>query len=415
MARGIHKLTIRQVERARKRGLIGDGGGLYLQVTARGSKSWLFRYKRGGRTRHMGLGPLALVGLGEARALALQARKLLHAGIDPLAQRNAQRTQQALAATKSLTFDAATAAYIAAHRAGWRSPQHVRNWQNSLATYASPILGPLPVQNIDTGLILRVLQPLWQEKPETASRVRSRLEAILGWATVRGYRSGDNPARWKGLLDHLLPSHRKVRPVQHLASLPFAELPSFMLKLQQQDGVAARALEFLILTAVRTGAVIGHRRDDMPPLKWQHLDFNQRLWTVPKSKMGVVGHRVPLSDAAIAVLEQMRPLRDDADIVFPGLKPGRSLAEGMLRRVLRRMGRTEVPHGFRATFKTWASERTSFAHEVIEASLTHAIGSALEKAYRRTDLLDKRRHLMTLWATYATTAQTDNAVVALRG
>lgn len=317
---------------------------------------------------------------------------------------------------KPITFDAAAAAYIAAHRCGWRNPKHVRNWQNSLATYASPIIGALPVQDIDTGLILRILQPIWQEKPETASRLRSRIEAILGWATVHGYRAGDNPARWKGHLDHLLPARGKVRPVKHHAALPYTELPSFMTLLQQQHGVAARALEFLILTAVRTGDVIGHKRDDMPPLKWEHIDFNQRLWTVPKSKMGVVGHRVPLSDAAMSVLQQMLPLRDDSDIVFPGLKRGQSLAEGMLRRVLDRLGRSDLTvHGFRSTFKTWASERTSFAHEVIESSLTHTISSALEKAYRRGDLLDKRRHLMTLWATYATTAQTDTAVVALRG
>jgi integrase len=407
MARGIHKLTIRQVERARKRKtkMLGDGGGLYLQD----GSSWIFRYKRGGRTRYMGLGPEALVDLPMGRALALEARKLLHAGIDPLSHRRSERTQKVVA----MTFDAAAAAYIAAHRGGWKNPKHVRNWQATIATYASPIIGPLPVQDIDTGLILRVLQPVWQAKPETAGRVRSRIEAILGWATVRAYRADDNPARWKDHLDHLLPARGKVRAVKHHAALPYAELPNFVTLLQQQHGVAARALEFLILTAVRTGDVIGHRRDDMPPLKWEHIDLAAKLWTIPKTKTGAM-HRVPLADAALSVLQQMLLLRDENDVVFPGLKPGRSLAEGMLRRMLRRLGRTETPHGFRATFKTWASERTGFAHEVVESCLTHAIGSALEKAYRRGDLIDKRRQLMTLWASYATTAQTDTTVVALR-
>jgi integrase len=391
MARGIHRLTQLQVQRARKRWLC-DGGGLYLQA----SRSWVFRYKRGGRTRMMGLGSCHTVSLPRARELARAAREQLHAGIDPLAARATAR-----AVTRTMTFQQCADAYIAAHAAGWRNPKHAAQWASTLATYAGPVLGKLPIAAIDTALIMQVLRELWTVKPDTASRLRGRMEQVLGWATINGYRSGDNPARWRGHLQHLLPAKSKLRTVQHYAALPYAELPAFMAALRQQDGIAARALEFLVLTAVRTGDIVGGGRDDAPCLRWGDVDLGNKVWTIPKTKTGTA-HRVPLSDAALAVLAQMRPLADDSGIVFGGRRRGQPLSNGTFLGLLNRMGADVTAHGFRATFKTWASERTGYAREVVEAALSHTIPDELERAYRRGDLFEKRTTLMADWAAYCT-------------
>ena len=403
MARGIHRLTQLQVRRAKKRRWLCDGGGLYLQQ----GRAWIFRYKIAGRTRMMGLGPLALVDLTQARELALAARRQLYAGIDPLQSRAKVRA----AAAKTITFDDAVGRYLEAHSAGWRNPKHRQQWGNTLATYAAPVIGKLSVDAVDTGLVMRVLEPIWQTKPETASRLRGRVESVLAWATVRGYRTGDNPARWKNHLDHLLPSRSKVRQVQHHAALPYAELPAFMAKLRQEDGIAARALEFLILTAVRSGDIFGQRRDDAPPLQWSHLDLEQAVWTIPRTKSGAE-HRVPLSGTALAVLKQMAPHRDSSDVVFPGLRRGHALSNDAFLRLLDRMGVDCTAHGFRATFKTWAGERTGFAREIVEACLTHVISDELERAYRRGSFFDKRRRLMDQWAAFCLASPA--AVVPLR-
>jgi integrase len=393
MARGIHRLTQLQVQRARKRWLC-DGGGLYLQE----GRSWIFRYKKNGVTRMMGLGPSHTISLPRARELARAAREQLHAGVDPLAARASSRA----VSSRTMTFQQCAEAYVTAHGAGWRNPKHIQQWVSTLATYAGPVIGALPVQAVDTGLIMRVLQPIWTLKPETAGRLRGRIEQVLGWATINGYRTGDNPARWRGHLQHLLPAKTKVRAVKHHAALPYAGLPAFMTALRRQDGVAARALGFLILTATRTGDIVGGGRDDAPPMRWQHVDLEQRVWTVPKTKTGTA-HRVPLSDAALAVLDEMQPLRDDSDIVFPGLRRGQPLSNGALLRLLERMGVEVTAHGFRATFKTWASERTGYAREVVEAALSHTIPDELERAYRRGDLFEKRTRLMAEWASYCLT------------
>jgi len=403
MARGgIHRLTQLQVSRARRRWLC-DGGGLYLQQ----GRSWIFRYKRDGRTRMMGLGPCHTISLPKARELARSAREQIHAGIDPLAARASSRA----ASSRSMTFQQCADAYITAHCSGWRNPKHRQQWANTLATYAGPIIGALPVDAVDTPRLMQVLQPLWTAKPETGSRVRSRIEQVLGWATIRGHRSGDNPARWKGHLQHLLPAKGKVRTVQHHAALPYAAVPGFLAKLRQQHGVAARALEFLIFTAVRTGDVIGvGGRADAPPMRWQHVDLANRLWTIPKTKTGAA-HRVPLSDAALAILDQMQPLRDDSDIVFPGQRRGQPLGKGALLYLLERMQVAVTAHGFRATFKTWASERTGYAREVVEAALSHAIPDQLERAYRRGDLFEKRARLMAEWAAFCFSAKSATTTV----
>jgi integrase len=405
VARGIHRLTQLQLRRAKKRRWLCDGGGLYLQQ----GRSWIFRYKIAGRGRMLGLGPLALVDLAQARELALAARWQLHAGVDPLAARASARA----AAAKSISFDDAVARYLEAHQAAWRNPKHRQQWGNTLATYASPVIGKLSVDAIDTGLVMRVLEPIWTTKPETASRLRGRIESVLAWATVRGYRTGDNPARWKNHLDHLLPSRSKVRQVQHHAALPYAELPAFMVKLREQDGIAARALEFLILTAVRTGDVSGQRRDDAPPMRWDHVDLAAKTWTIPRTKSGAE-HRVPLSPAALAVLKQMRPLVDASGIVFPGLRRGQALSNDAFLRLLDRMGVPVTAHGFRATFKTWAGERTGFAREIVEACLTHTISDELERAYRRGSFFDKRARLMAEWAAFCASPGAGAAVIPLR-
>ena len=291
MARVIGRLTALKVEKAKKAGMYADGGGLYLRVTPEGTKNWVLRFMLDGRPRWMGLGPLALYGLKEARARALDARRKRHDGIDPIEARRAERAQQRLDAAKAITFKQCAEAYIAAHRAGWRNAKHAEQWGATLSTYAYPIIGALPVQAIDTGLVLKVLEPIWTAKPETANRVRGRLESILGFARVREYRDGENPARWRGHLDNLLPARSKVRKVEHHAALPYAELPAFLVSLREQEGIAARALEFAILTAARTGEVIG--------AQWNEIHLLDKIWTIPAARMKAHReHRVPLVAAS---------------------------------------------------------------------------------------------------------------------
>ena len=405
MARPIHKLTALTIKRTHRDGRHGDGGGLYLQVDGR-SKSWLFRYKRRGQTRYLGFGPIDLVGVEAARAQALECRKLLQAGIDPGAAREAERARLRLEAAKHMTFDACVAAYLDAHGAGWRNPKHRQQWENTLKTYASPLFGTQSVRDVNTGLVMKAIEPIWVKKPETAGRLRGRIESILSWAKVRGYREGDNPARWKGHLDQLLPGRGKIRKVKHHAALPYAELPGFMSAVREQHSIAARALEFTILCGVRTGDVIGSNRDDAPPMRWNRVDLDAAIWTIPKTKSGSE-HKVPLSVAAIDVLRAIGKHKL-GEIVFQSPnKPDRPLSNGAMLALLDRMGphyASLTVHGFRATFKTWASERTNFPREVVEAALAHTISDQLEAAYRRGDFFEKRRQLMNAWAEFCTKA-----------
>jgi hypothetical protein len=295
VARIVNRLSHRKVETLKQPGMHSDVGGLYLQVTegSHGSprKSWLFRYAVAGRERQMGLGPLSDVPLAEARDRALAAREMRRAGKDPIAERDATRAEAILIAAKAMSFDDCATAYISAHRAGWRNLKHGNQWSKTIATYCSPVFGKLPVQQIDVGLVMQAVEPIWTTKPETAGRIRGRIERILDWARVRGYRHGDNPARWRGHLDQLLPARGKVRKVKHHAALPYAELPLFMMQLKAREAVAARALELAILTATRTGEAIG--------AKWTEFDLESRVWTIPPDRMkSAREHRVPLSDAA---------------------------------------------------------------------------------------------------------------------
>jgi integrase len=407
-------LTSLKMARAKTPGMYPDGGGLYLQVgervTEHSGRSWIYRYMLRGRAREMGLGPYPLYSLAEARAKAMDARKLRHEGIDPIEARKATQLQAQLDAAKAMTFQQCADAYFQAHREGWRSSKHVAQWKASIANHSKAI-GSLPVQTIDTPLVLKVLEPIWTTRPETASRLRGRIEAVLDWAKVRGFRAGENPARWRGHLDHLLPARSKVRKVEHYAALPYAALPGFLVALREQEGIVARALEFLVLTAARTGEVLGAR--------WSEIDLLEKVWTVPADRMKAGRkHRVPLSARALALLEEMQSCRPGDDgFVFPGSGTGRPLPHSALLRLLQQMRRDDLTaHGFRATFKTWASDRTPFQNEIVEAALAHVVGGKVEQAYDRGDRFEKRRRLMDAWETFCAAAPSEcGKVISLQG
>jgi integrase len=390
------KLTALKTSKAKTPGYYGDGGGLFLQVSRYGTKSWVFRFKANGRLREMGLGSLDTYGLAEARERARECRKLRDEGKDPIEERNAARLQAKLEAAKAMTFAMCAERYIAVHKAGWRSPKSLAAWQGTLGAYVHDVLGELSVQAIDTGLVMKVIEPIWTEKPETTSRVRGRIEAILDWATARGFRTGENPARWRGHLDKLLPKKTKVRRVEHHPALAFAAIGAFMGELREQDGVGARALEFAILTGARTGEVIG--------AGWSEINVAERQWVVPAERMkSGKEQRVPLADAALAIIEQMQAIRQ-GDFVFPGGKAHRPISNMAMTMTLRRMGRGELTvHGFRSTFRDWAAERTGFPAEVAEMALAHTVADKVEAAYRRGDLFQKRRQMMDAWARFCMT------------
>ena len=411
MARKYNQLSPRRVSTVTKRGRYADGGGLYLQVSENGAKSWLFRYMMNNKSRQMGLGSARTFSLPEAREKATECRKLVYEGIDPIEHRKLARGLALAETQKAMTFRECAEKYISAHSAGWKNIKHTSQWTNTLSTYAYPVFGDLPVQAIDVGMVMKVLEPIWTTKTETASRVRGRIEAILDWASVRKYREGENPARLKGHLDKLLPQRSKVQKVKHHPALPYDQIGDFMEKLGGQEGVAARGLEFKILTATRTDEVNG--------AKWSEVDFNEAIWTIPTERMkGGKEHRVPLTTAVLNILNQMQGMRT-SDYLFPGGKKNRPLSNMAFNQLLKRMGVSNeiaVPHGFRSTFKDWALERTGYANEVSEMALAHSVGNKVEAAYRRGDLYDKRRRLMDAWADYCEeTEPADSTVVSLRG
>ena len=407
-----------QVSKLTKPGLYGDGGGLTLQISATGAKSWLFRYMIAGKPFGMGLGPTHTVSLAEARHRALDARKLLLDDINPLAAKKQNRIAAALANAKMMTFDQCAEAYILAHKAEWKNAKHGDQWTNTLNTYASPFFGHLPVAEIDTGLIVKCLAPIWECKTETASRVRGRIESVLGWATTSGYRAGENPARWKGHLENLLATISKSSRTRNLPSLPWQRIGAFMSALRAREGVSARAVEFAILTACRSGEVRGAR--------WAEFDTVGKLWTIPAERMKAKReHQVPLSDAALALLESITK-DDDSDVVFAGTK-GQPLSDMSLTAVIRRMNSDEKPvwvdtngdnitvHGFRSTFRMWAAETTNYPREVAEHALAHQLPDAVERAYQRGSQFSKRAALMSEWAVYCFTEPTNAVVKPIRG
>jgi integrase len=395
----IGRLTELQVRRLGP-GKYCDGGGLWLRVEDKHRRWWFFRYSKDGRQRARGVGPTHTVSLADAREQARACRQMLLRGEDPIAAGKARRTAIAKETANAKTFTECANVYWESHRAGWSSKRHAHEWKRSLETYVLPMLGDLPVAAIDTAQVLRVLEPMWTSIPETASRVRGRIETVLDWAKTRNYRDGENPARWRGHLKHLLPSHRKVAQRGHHPAMPYSRVPDFMRELRQpsrQGDPEARALEFIILTCARECELVG--------ADWQEIDQSDGhnwIWVVPPEKMKARrAHRVPLSAAARALLERT-PRQRRHGVIFAG-KRGRPVSAHLVWRYLRGMTDTATVHGFRASFRTWAAEETNFAWEIGELTLAHQVSDETEKAYQRGELMRKRRQLAEAWARYLST------------
>jgi integrase len=377
-------------------GYYPDGAGLYLQVAQSGAKTWIFRFMLNGRAREMGLGGAGerKIELAEAREKAAEARRLVRDGTDPIEARDSAKKRLALDQARSVPFRDCATAYIAAHRAGWKNAKHAQQWQNTIETYCGPVFGDQPVQAVDTTLVCKVLEPMWTKKPETATRLRARIERVLDWAKVRGYRNGDNPARWRGHLDALLPNLKKADLVKHHPAIHYTVAGAFLAKVRKQEGLAARALEFTALTALRTSDVIKAR--------WGEIDMDAAVWSIPGPRMKKKReHRVPLSPPAMRILKQMRELRT-SDYVFPGRTDAKHMSDGAMRMLLQRMGMKGIAttHGFRSTFKDWAADTTHHPIEVSSMALAHRISDKVEEAYRRGDLFKKRVAMMNAWASY---------------
>jgi integrase len=361
-----------------------------------------------GKDTWLGIGSYPDVSLAEARELAASRRKQIRAGIDPLAEKQAATIISKADRAKSVTFDWCSKQYIAAHAIAWRNEKHAAQWTNTLAKYASPVIGDLDVRKIETAHIMQIIEPFWHVVPETAARVRGRIETVLDWATVHKYRTGDNPSRWRGHIEMLLPKRDKAASVEHHPALPFAKIHSFMTALRNQEGLAARGVEFAILTAARSGEIRG--------ATWVEIDLDAGLWTIPAARMkGKREHRVALSVEAKTVIERMKEIKS-SDLVFPGIKEGKALSDMSLTAVLRRMDAEKLSagdkgwrdengdritvHGFRSTFRDWAAEVTDYPNEMGEMAIAHAVSNAVEAAYRRGDMLEKRRAMMQDWSNY---------------
>jgi integrase len=413
MARAIHQLTPERAKfKSKKPGLHRDGGGLFLSVKPPKAASWVFRYMLNGRAREMGLGSFPEVSLPAAREKADEARKLKAAGMDPIEARNDAEAARKLQQATAMTFRQCAQACIESRRDGWKNAKHAKQWEATLTAYAYPHFGDLPVGSVDTGLLVKALEPIWKPKTETASRVRGRIEVILDWAKTRGYRQGENPARWRGHLENLFAARSTVQTVEHHPALPYPGMAAFWADLSKEEGIAPQALRFTILTAARTDQTIKAR--------WSEIDFDNAIWTIPGGRMkGRRGkereHRVPLSKLALAVVNEQRKATGGEGYIFPGQKPKKPLSNMAMAKVLERMKRDDITvHGFRSSFRDWAEETTNFAGSVAEAALAHVVGDKVEAAYRRGDLFEKRRKLMAAWASYCTTPHTDAKVTPLR-
>lgn len=399
MPRKVKELSALAVKNLNEPGLHAVGGvpGLHLQVTPTGAKTWILRFTAGVKPgtdkpwrRDLGLGGYPGVGLALAREKGQAAREKIAQGIDPITEKRQQRSTMLAARLAEITFEEAARKYIDAKSPEWRNDKHGQQWGNTLTVHAFPVIGSLRVADIDRAHVLRVIEPIWTTKTETANRVRGRIEQILDWATVRGFRHGENPARWKGYLDKVLPARAKVQKVQHHAALPIAELPDFMTRLRRRNGIGPKALEFAILTAARSGEVRG--------ATWDEIDLESRVWTIPAERMKAAKeHRVPLSDSAVSLLKAL-PQMEGINLVFPPPRGRKPLSDNTLTKVLKDMGVPVTAHGFRSTFRDWCAEHTEFPREVAEMALAHTIGNAVEAAYRRGDLFAKRRALMAAWS-----------------
>jgi integrase len=419
MARPKNRLSVKRIESMNKPGLFCDGGGLYIQVSPERTKSWVFRYQINHRPRKMGLGEVAIerdargVTLADARRLAYAAHLKVVQGIDPIQERDARKASAAVEKAKATTFKKCALGYIDANKDAWKNAKHASQWLATLETYAFPVIGKLPVGAVDEGHIMKILEPIWRTKTETASRVRARIEKVLDRAKVLKLRTGDNPARWAGHLDQLLPARSRVAPVENQPALPYKQVPEFMPALRQREAISARALEFTILTVARTGDTIG--------ATWSEIDLKERQWVVPRARMkGKKGaktrdHVVPLSDSALAILSK---LPREGEYVFPGPTAGRPLSNAAMAAVIDRMneervraglpkwidpqqgGREIVPHGFRSTFTDWCSDETEYPNEMVEMAKAHTVSDKVEAAYRRSNMRKRRVKLMQDWADY---------------
>lgn len=407
MPKRVQEMSALQVKRMTRPGLHAVGGvsGLCLAVGPGDRRCWILRATIGGKRRELGLGAFPDVTLAQAREAARAARQQIREGIDPTAEREAARRALLVEQATRMTFDQCATEVVKVKQAESSNPKHAAQWESTLATYASPIIGKLPVADIELAHVVQVLEPYWHDKTETMTRVRQRIEAVLSWATARGYREGDNPARWRGNLDTVLPKPTKIAKVKHHAALPIPEMGAFMSGLRQRGGVAARALEFTILTAARSGEVRG--------ATWAEIDLAAKTWTIPADRMKAGrDHRVPLSPAALELLER-QPRQQDNNLIFPGVRGG-VMSDATMAAVLKRMDVPATVHGFRSTFRDWTAEYTSTPHHVAEMALAHTIKNAAEAAYRRGDLLEKRRRLMDQWAEFCAAPATAATVTPIR-
>lgn len=391
--RQLHRLTALKIGKLDAPGQYPDGGNLYFQISKTGSRSWIFRFTLRGQSREMGLGPLSAVSLASARAEAAKCRELLRAGIDPLEARAEDQRKRALETSGPRLFKAAAADYIANHRAEWKNPKHAQQWENTLDTYAFPTIGNQDVSDIDTAMIVRVLQPIWTAKRETAFRLRGRVERILDAEKTLGHRQGENPARWRGHLDTLLPKQNRRKKIKHHPALPWQEMPEFMRALRQREEPTARMLELLILTAVRTQEALYARPEEFA------MDY--RVWTVPGERMKMeLPLRVPMTDRVVELVEQALPHARHGWL-YPGRKDKKPYSNMAMLKILERMGYGHVTvHGFRSTFRDWVAECTEYADSLAEKALAHAIQNESEAAYRRGDMLERRRQMMADWARF---------------
>lgn len=407
MVRKAKERSALEVKRLKDAGRYAVGGvsGLYLYLNDRNGSSWVLRVTVGDTRKYMGLGSYPEVSLASAREKAREAKDQFKQGINPKERRKQVASELLAQQARSKTFKEAALAYIEIHRQGWKNAKHAAQWESTLNTYAFPIIGNLSVKDVDQEGVMRVLEPIWQLKTETASRLRGRLQSILDWSKVRGYRSGDNPAAWKGHLDKLLPAPGKVAKVEHHRALDFQKMADFMTQLRQQKGISAKALEFTILCAARSGEVRG--------ATWSEVDLNEMVWTVPAERMKAgKEHRVPLSETALNLLKCL-PRIVGTEHVFPG-RAGKALSDASLNKVLKDMGIDAVPHGFRSSFRDWAGESTEFPREIVEQALAHEIGNATERAYRRGDSLTKRKSLMNAWAEHCNGPKVNELAEAFR-
>lgn len=369
---------------------VGGAAGLHLRVSA-GHRGWVLRIMVGEQRRDLGLGSFPEIGLAEAREKARQMHKLVREGVDPLSTKRAQRSTLVARRATEKNFDWCVDAFLQSKADEWKNAKHRQQWENTLKAYASPHLGRLLVQDIDLQHVLLCLEPIWKTKNETASRLRGRIESVLDWAAVRKYRTGENPARWKGHLDKVLAAPMKIQKVQHHRAVPIDAMAGFMVALRGRDGLAGRALEFTILTAARSGEVRG--------ATWQEIDLSSEVWTVPGERMKAGRqHRVPLSPAAVDLLRRL-PGIGAGNLIFPGMKD-QPLSDMSLTAVMRRMKVDAVPHGFRSTFRDWAGDRTDYPRDLAELALAHILENKTEQAYRRGDALERRRDMMTAWAEF---------------